>query len=451
LVALIILAREIFAIWWLTFLFFAPIFAWCILRIIAIQKDQGMLATLADNLTLLPSPYIEDDKRFRSVPWVTYALVALNVAVYYLVQHRLSEAAWTNLVFVSPQPNFGNVLLGNLTCMFLHGDGWHLWGNMAFLWAFGSVLERRLGRTWFLAGYLASGMVANLATAFVEALVWGEFIPGIGASGAISGLMGLFAIRCYFKTLVFPVPVLGLFAFLLPVGLKVRLNALVVIGLFFWADLKGGTGQVLGTNDDPVGYWCHLGGFLAGLLLGVGMRLGRQGTAEKDFDTAELAFANKRFGLTAEEGEAALRRYLESYPGDTQAHLLLARQLSRYELTDAGRDHYQRAVALLLQTEPAEALAVFREYFNHYFRPLEPSLQYRLAVLADRHGDTHFATRCLEALLPLAVLDPSLRAKCIYHLARLCGRLELEEAATRYRDMAASQTQAAKVVNEEHP
>jgi membrane associated rhomboid family serine protease len=104
---------------------------------------------------------------------------------------------------------------------------------MAFLWAMGSVLEKRLGHGWLFALYLATGVAANLVDAIMGYWIYSNFPRGIGASGAISGLMGIYAVRCYFKTMIFPFPVMGLFSYLLPLPLhlKVRMNALVVVSI----------------------------------------------------------------------------------------------------------------------------------------------------------------------------------------------------------------------------
>lgn len=143
--------------------------------------------------------------------------------------------------------------------MFLHASNGHLWGNMMFLWAIGSVVERRIGPKRFSILYLVTGLFGSIAYVLVEFFANGTAGHALGASGAISGIMGIFAVRCYFKSMVFPLPILGIFSLIFPVSLKVRLNLLVIIGLFFLADLSGGIEQAAGTSSSMTGHWAHLG------------------------------------------------------------------------------------------------------------------------------------------------------------------------------------------------
>ena len=431
LVALLKILENIFFLWWLAILILAPVLVFCLLQIISIHQNKGIVQVVLENLTLIPAPYLDRDEKYGVFPWVTYLLILANVLIFYVVMPTLSETTLNNLLFVPEDINFINIVVSMFSNIFLHGSDWHLWANVAFLWAMGTVLEKRLGHGWLLVLYLASGVVGSLI--FVMTGYWAlGYLPSLlGASGAISGLMGVYAIRCYFKTMVFPFPVLGLFSFILPINLKVRMNSLVVVGLFFWADLSFGLEQMQGIDNGNVAHWCHIGGMLTGVLLAYRMNLGKDAIQEKRLDTARTAFSSKDW-LSSEVGELSVREYLQENGSDSEALLLLARKISQYRLPEEGQELYQKAILLLLQSDLGESVAVFKEYFDKYQRPLKPELQIRLAALIERTGNFDFATRSLEMLLKENDLDNQLREKCLFHCARLCKKMELPEAAEMY-------------------
>lgn len=156
--------------------------------------------------------------------------------------------------------------LGPLTSQFLHGDWMHLLGNMLFLWVFGNNIEDRLGRLRFLPFYLVCGVLAAMAQAFTEA---SSGLPMIGASGAISGIIGAYLVlhpRVGIWTLV---------AMVIPVKIPAWLWGVVYFGLQFVA--LGDTGTPQGGG---VAYWAHIGGFVAGLLLIRPFAVGRRPPTE---------------------------------------------------------------------------------------------------------------------------------------------------------------------------
>ncbi len=422
---------KVFALWWDAIYLLAPIFVWCVLRVASIYQDKSMVRVFLENLTFIPAPYLEDDRKLSTVPWVTYCLILSNVVVHYIAVPNLPSRILENLIFIPRDVTFFNVLVSDVSCMFLHADGWHLWGNMAFLWAMGTVLERRIGHAWLAALYLATGVAANLIQTLIEILIFGELFPGLGASGAISGLMGVYAIRCYFKTIVFPFPVLGFFSYLFPVNLKVRMNALVVIGLFFWSDLSSGIDQVRGLDVENIGYWCHIGGMMVGVLLASRMKLGADAMQEKHLDIARSALSGKNW-LGGSVGEKAVREYLKGNPEDTEALLLLAQKVSKPDLTEEGRELYKKTILGLLGRDLPKAVAVYREYFNRYLLPLTPDIQFRLAALIEKEEDLDLAARSLEVLLKEKGLDREFRKKCLFHCARLCKKMSLPDAALMY-------------------
>jgi membrane associated rhomboid family serine protease len=147
------------------------------------------------------------------------------------------------------------VYLTLLTSMFMHGGIAHLLGNMWFLWIFGDNIEHDLGKVGYLIFYIASGILASLAHVFLSTQPPASLIPCLGASGAISGVMGAYLVLHPHRR----VTVL-LFNFV------TQVPGIVAVGLWFVFQIVSGIG-VLGGEQTGVAYGAHIGGFIAGVVL----------------------------------------------------------------------------------------------------------------------------------------------------------------------------------------
>jgi membrane associated rhomboid family serine protease len=201
---------------------------------------------------------LRDINPTRRLPYVTYVLIALNLAVF--VYQFLSLSPLDNQLLVRRHgvipiflfSGYGPALSTLVTSMFLHGGLMHLVSNMWFLHIFGDNVEDALGHLRFAVFYLATGVVAALVHAATDP---GSQLPMIGASGAISGVLGGYL-------LMFPrARVVTLFVVFL-----VELPAILFILAWFGLQLFSGFGE-LGTNRGAgVAFFAHVGGFLAGVL-----------------------------------------------------------------------------------------------------------------------------------------------------------------------------------------
>lgn len=201
-----------------------------------------------------------------SIPIITYGLILLNVGVFFwqltLPQSELVQFFWTSAFVPCQNHNFlsPDLYLDSLRTMFLHGGWLHLVGNMVFLYVFGPNVEDYFGKFKFLGFYLAAGFGANLMH---MAFNWNVCVPTIGASGAISGLMGAFF-------LLYPATRIQTVAFFwrIPVGV-VRVQAFYLLITFFLLDLFNGLASlgIENINTGGVAVWAHVGGFLAGVLI----------------------------------------------------------------------------------------------------------------------------------------------------------------------------------------
>jgi len=210
---------------------------------------------------------LRDDNPIRTRPIVTVGLIVLCTLVF-LWQLSLSAKGQQQAAYLFgfiPALLFGNAQLEGqwipagatvITSMFLHGGWLHLIGNMLYLWIFGDNIEDRLGRGRFVVFYLLCGAVAALGQAVADPR---SEVPMIGASGAISGVLGAYL-------MLYPrAKVLVLLPLLIFIT-TVRVPALVVLGVWFAAQLLSSLAAAPGSGGG-VAFAAHVGGFVAGVVL----------------------------------------------------------------------------------------------------------------------------------------------------------------------------------------
>ena len=166
------------------------------------------------------------------------------------------------LLFARHGINLPQAVLPLFTSMFLHGGWIHLLGNMLFLWVFGGAIEEALGHFQYLTFYLVCGVGSALVHTVFNL---GSKVPTIGASGAISGVMGAFIVlfpRAKVTTLI---PALLLF-------FTVKIPAYLMLGYWFLLQFFSGVASLGMTDQGGVAWWAHVGGFILGALLVVEAR-----------------------------------------------------------------------------------------------------------------------------------------------------------------------------------
>ncbi|RJQ16404.1 MAG: rhomboid family intramembrane serine protease [Nitrospiraceae bacterium] len=206
----------------------------------------------------------KDENPTKIFPFVTIALIVLNTAVLILQSFSRADSriityaygAIPNylLTFEGLQPI--HPFLTVFTSMFMHGGLFHLGGNMLYLWIFGNNIEDRLGHVRFIIFYLLCGLAAAYAHAITDPA---SQIPMVGASGAVSGILGAYLLlfpHARIHTLIF----LGFFIQV------VRLPAILVIG--FWIVIQFINGMVSKgfAGQGGIAWFAHIGGFITGLL-----------------------------------------------------------------------------------------------------------------------------------------------------------------------------------------
>ena len=224
-------------------------------------------------------PYHDENATLRTA-WVTMAIVGLNIAAWILVQGAGSEVPLATSVCnlglipgeftMSAPPGTGFPMGDGLLCltepgrqvpnlftsMFLHGSWMHLIGNMWFLWLFGNNVEDSMTRPRFAFFYLLCGLGAALLQIWMQP---DSIVPMVGASGAISGVMGAYLVL-YPRVRVFTFVPLGFFM------TSIALPAWVMLIYWMALQLLGGLSSVVGGAKGGVAFWAHIGGFAAGVI-----------------------------------------------------------------------------------------------------------------------------------------------------------------------------------------
>jgi membrane associated rhomboid family serine protease len=232
-------------------------------------------------------PIGDDNRDRRSTPYINYLLIAANILVFVFWQDMGNNLqvmfAYSTVpaeiltgqdIVTSPtivldpltghrfeMPGLGPtnipVYLTLITSMFMHGGWAHLGGNMLFLWIFGDNLEDEMGHGSYLIFYLLCGILAALAHVFSTAFFGqDELMPSLGASGAISGVLGGYMLQHPTRA----VHVWMLFTI-------ISVPAFIAVGIWFVFQVVHGLGALGGEETGGVAYAAHIGGFIAGLLL----------------------------------------------------------------------------------------------------------------------------------------------------------------------------------------
>jgi membrane associated rhomboid family serine protease len=188
-----------------------------------------------------------DDLERRRFPFLTLGIILLSSAVFTMTMYFSNDLGALFKTWGHTPAQFFSMTL--FTSMFLHAGVVHLLGNMYFLWLFGDNIEDRLGRVWFIPFYLAAGLAADVAQTLADV---NSSIPSVGASGAISGVMGAYIV-------FYPMANIKLFCW----GRIVEVAAVLYLGI--WFAFQVGSGLLLGAGGlSNVAWFAHIGGFAFG-------------------------------------------------------------------------------------------------------------------------------------------------------------------------------------------
>jgi membrane associated rhomboid family serine protease len=358
-------------------------------------------------LLLCPFP-VATDRVVRRVPWVTLTLVTINIVCFLAARHALDTGG---AFAVEPFFRFG-LIPGHarpfdfVTYLFIHQNVLHLLWNMGFLWLFGPSVEDAVGTWFFAALYLGGGIAAgllNTATVMLFAATQPvAYTPLVGASGAVSAVLGVFAVRFYRSRIRIywgPSAAMGFSK-----GLW-EAPALAGLGLWLAQNLIGAIVSLTDPARTGIAYWAHIGGFVFGIAVAQVADLLGEGKKEYLLREARAAIARGD-----EQGECeAIHKYrltLQRRPDDKESRRALADMARRYpEKSSPLRTRLSREYGALIEYcfthyQPAQAVVWIEETMAlDVDWTLAPQSLAALGGYLERRGNTSAASRIYERLI----------------------------------------------------
>jgi membrane associated rhomboid family serine protease len=313
-------------------------------------------------------------------PFVTATILVLNIGIYFgVVRDPLLDLSVWGLVPSAPR------LLSLATHLFFHSSFQHLLGNMVALWLIGPHVEEALGRREYAAFYLGAGMAAGLLHAFLALAVAPETagLPLVGASGAVFGLLGLFAVR-FWRTRV------RLFVF-------ASVPAFWAVGVLVGMQVIFAALSLVSGAAAMVAYDAHLGGFAFGALLAIPLRMREASDAEYGREDAEAAERSGEIDLAV----ALYRRQLARTPHDPVLHATIGRLCAALGHPEAAHAHFRESLRLFARTPGAGASLVHGFLMARQScagLSIAPDLLARIASASEESGQFQLAIDLLTEL-----------------------------------------------------
>lgn len=343
-----------------------------------------------------------------------------------------NEVSWIGYGLVPAQPSIVTLF----TSMYLHGGVWHLFGNMVFLFVFGFSLERSLGWLSYIALYHLTGVVSGLACVLILS---DSYVPGIGASGAVSGLMGAYIAVYRLRKIRF------FYSFLIYFG-EFRAPAFWVFPFWLAKELYGNF-----YGDQGISYWAHIGGLISGVGLGLSLSLFTKRVDESYLDErahTEARVADKqRLDTLVDEfkyaqAKSLARRMLDENPTDTHTWSIFVSVLR----ANTNDPDYHRAVLRIVSLVPRtsqnpQLVELVEQTFRMYMDGDHPKpafknsqLLQQLGLAFTRGGRLDYAQEIAELLLKNKKVDDESRKFLTALIARLKTTGQIDEAK-RYGDL----------------
>jgi tetratricopeptide (TPR) repeat protein len=229
-------------------------------------------------------------------------------------------------------------------------------------------------------------VLLNLQANYLNSAIELGNYHSLGASGAIAGIMGLFVVRCFFARLMFSFP----FLFLPFISVPLRIQATLLISIFFALDLSGSIGQ-FETDGSRIDYWAHVGGYLGGFFMGYIMGL------HKEANTEALKVKAKRFSKAPHNNKntsALYEEILDKEPENEEA-LIYFFNIHKFNPAKAEQ-YYARLVQLRIRSDFNKALELFKEHFPDFLKALPGDILLRFGLHFFKNADLQKARMCLE-------------------------------------------------------
>ena len=263
------------------------------------------------------------------------------------------------------------------------------------MWAFGSAVESRVGPQKYLGVYFLSIFIATLFGVIIGNIQASNFDPNlhlvnhhsIGASGAVSGIMGLFVVRCFFSRVTISCPIL----FLPFSSVPLRVQGTLLVALFFMMDVSGSVSQYEMEGGD-INHWAHVGGYLCGLALGLVMRLHKA--------AAEGAVHQKagRLAESLDNSMEAIKVYGEILEREPENESALVYYLNKYKMiqSDKTAKYFCRLVDLYAKKDIRKEIELVDEGFPKHINFLRGDTLLKIGLHYARITDWKKASFCLN-------------------------------------------------------
>jgi membrane associated rhomboid family serine protease len=357
-----------------------------------IVQDEPFIRSFLLHLKPIPPGLVYGtDLKTYKFPFVTTSLICINTVIFFFVPEFL-----VRLGVFPPygNPNAWHYALSFFGSTFLHADWSHLFGNMIFLWTFGSAVEPRIGYFKYSLVYLLFIVFSNIFPMFllsVQSYYLGtnEILEGyhsLGASGAISGVMGIFAVRCYFARVSFSMPIFFLPFFSAPI----KIQGILLICLFFAFDLSGSREQFLFNSN--IDYWAHVGGYLTGLFVGYYMQL-HKAASEESVHVKAQRFSQDPY--RRKESRKLYKEFLSENPQDGTALEYLFNSYKAHNQTESEK-YFFRLIAILIKRDFKKVIEICSENYPKFINTLSGQSLFSIGQYFYKNTDMVKARFCLE-------------------------------------------------------
>lgn len=358
----------------------------------------------------------------KNFPFITVTIIFINILLF---TARFWSGDYEEMTqHFSFIPNTLNAV-GLVMYMFMHVDILHLFYNMVFLLLFGVVLEDRIGKLPFTAIFITSGIIGalihkSIVDAFIPDL---SGAPMIGASGAVSGVMGAFLCRCYFRKTNFVAMPWGM------IPSVIRVRAWMLMFFFLVIDVVWGAKHSEG-DFLMLAHWTHIGGFITGFGIALAVGYRKQGAIE---NYRAIGLSLMKEGTNLDDADKYFKRILETEPQDFNAMASLGELHSKIALTKKGNEYFRRAVLESYKSGNLElAVDIYIRYFPRYFGtfPLTTQLVFTRSLV--NYGHQQLAAQTLEKWIEANPASPNWNSAAheLLNLYRKAGDLGMVEKLT---------------------
>lgn len=387
------------------------------------QNSNGLLRPIFEKIFFVDPQFIlETDLKNKEIPYCTIFLIFINILLFLILPEDVVKQG----VFFpyKDHPSLLSSIISVFTSAFLHGNTGHLMGNMLYLLVIGMAVETRIGIIKYTLLYILCIIFAKIFV-FVMLLTQSKGLEpfnlydfhSLGASGAISGLLGIFAVRCYFSKIKVGLPFFGI-PFL---AILLKVNGTLFISFFFIMNIHGSLTQ-FHSKSIGINHWAHVGGYLGGFIMAYFLQIHKD-AAEESVEAKVTYF--KENNIFGKEAIQTCQERLLKNPEDEQA-LRYFLHLNLYNSREEGV-FYSRLISLLVkQNNMEEVIKLLDQFFPKHLNELSGSALTRIGMYYYKNFNYTRALSCFQLACDHRGVH---QEKAIFQLAIIFEEMESYELA----------------------